>query len=67
MSQNRCFAKGCNRLIDEKMLMCGEHWYQVPKEIQDEVWRTYRARLRRGGVISREYSEAIIKARKAVA
>lgn len=25
------------------MLMCKPHWFQVPRELRDRVWSTYRA------------------------
>ncbi len=35
-------AKGCNRAIAAKFLMCGRHWVMVPPELQTAVYREYR-------------------------
>jgi hypothetical protein len=37
-----CHAIGCARAVPPKMLMCLPHWRMVPRELQQEVWRTYR-------------------------
>lgn len=55
-----CFATGCNKQVEDEMLMCLRHWRMVPADIQREVWRTYRDPERDG------HTAAILKARKAV-
>ena len=37
-----CHARGCGTKIPRKMLMCHRHWFKVPKEIRDRVWKHYR-------------------------
>lgn len=37
-----CHAKGCNKAVAPKYLMCGRHWSMVPKPQQAEIWRHYR-------------------------
>lgn len=39
-----CKAIGCREAIGSQFLMCRGHWSKVPKELQDEVYRTFRAR-----------------------
>ena len=34
--------------------MCRAHWYKVPKELRDAVWKAYNG----PGVLSEEYGEA---------
>ena len=40
---NRCPIDGCPRERKSKQLMCRSHWYKVPKELRDKVWRTAEA------------------------
>ena len=40
--KHRCSAEGCDVLVPLKMLMCGYHWYQVPKPLRNAVWDTFR-------------------------
>lgn len=42
MTMHRCPGPNCNRKVSEDKLMCRDHWYQVPRELRDNVWRTYR-------------------------
>jgi hypothetical protein len=37
-----CHAKGCDRAIAAKFLMCGRHWAMVPPKLQIAVYREYR-------------------------
>lgn len=37
---------GCGKQVDDSMLACGYHWKLVPCDLQNEVYRTYRARQR---------------------
>ena len=43
LSRHTCHAPGCDRNIAPKYLMCPEHWGQVPKAIQADVWKHYRS------------------------
>jgi hypothetical protein len=45
---HECPSDGCTRSVPQTQLACREHWYALPKEIRDEVWRTYRAPGREG-------------------
>lgn len=38
----------CTRSVRAGYLMCGGHWRQVPKDVQNRVWRTWRAFNRDG-------------------
>jgi len=42
MDKRKCAAKSCNLRVDKKFLMCATHWRMVPKQIQDDIYRTYR-------------------------
>lgn len=32
----------CPRTVRAGHLMCGYHWREVPKDLQNDVWRTWR-------------------------
>lgn len=37
-----CHAIDCGKEVPPEMLMCGRHWFTVPKFLRDRVWATYR-------------------------
>lgn len=37
-----CHAIGCHTPVPPKMLMCLKHWRMVPRDLQQQVWATYR-------------------------
>lgn len=39
---HKCHAKGCDREVDPKFLMCWDHWRQVPLSLKAAVWRYYQ-------------------------
>lgn len=36
-----CHAIDCDEEVPPAILMCKRHWYMVPKEIRDLVWKYY--------------------------
>lgn len=43
--QNRnheCHWPGCGLQVPPAMWGCKRHWYQLPKTLRTEIWRTYR-------------------------
>jgi len=42
MSGQSCPIDGCTRTRQSGQLMCKPHWYKVPKELRDKVWKTAR-------------------------
>ncbi len=36
-----CHAIGCKVSVPPKMLMCLKHWKLVPREAQNDIWKTY--------------------------
>lgn len=42
-SDHHCHARGCTVATKSEMLMCLRHWRMVPKQLQREVWKHYRA------------------------
>lgn len=39
---HHCHARGCLMPTRPEMLMCLRHWRMVPKDLQRQVWATYR-------------------------
>jgi hypothetical protein len=39
---HKCAVTGCSALIQGTNLMCGVHWYQVPKPVRDAVWTEFQ-------------------------
>ena len=37
-----CPVDGCETRVDAAFLMCRTHWYSVPKDLRDRVWKTFR-------------------------
>ena len=59
----RCAVPGCVDQIDPTRLMCRRDWYQVPKRLRDQVWRTWRSGQ---DASSREHQQAVLQAIAAV-
>ena len=54
-----CPVPGCGDQIDQTRLMCRRDWYQVPKRLRDQVWRTWRSGQEAN---SREHQQAVLQA-----
>jgi len=39
---HHCHAHGCKVAVPPKMFMCRAHWFSLPKNLRDAVWREYR-------------------------
>jgi hypothetical protein len=46
-----CPVEGCTERHKRSLLMCRSHWYQVPKNLRDELWAAYK----HSGVLSERY------------
>lgn len=64
---HHCHARGCERAVPPKMLMCYPHWRMVPRLVQRKVWATYRDGQEITKDPSREYLAAAREAIEAVA
>lgn len=42
---HNCAAEGCDKQIAINLLMCMAHWRLVPRPLQRDVYRTFRALL----------------------
>ena len=54
---NTCPA--CKDQIKPHEVACKRHWFEVPKELRDRIWRLYRGRQTRG---SFEHRRAVFEA-----
>jgi hypothetical protein len=54
-----CAVPGCGDKIDLTRLMCRRDWYQVPRELRDKVWRTWRSGR---DINSRAHQQAVLQA-----
>jgi hypothetical protein len=36
-----CHTMGCTEIVPPKMLMCRNHWFELPKSDRDLVWQLY--------------------------
>ena len=56
MSTHRCPAHGCRAQINDHRLSCRDHWYELPKELRDRIWDTYRK-----GAGGPDHTEAVME------
>lgn len=59
----RCRIPNCVTPVGAGRLMCRPHWYQVPKQLRDLIWATWRSGT---GVLSPAYRQAVRQAVGAV-
>lgn len=62
MSAHTCHAEGCETPVPRRMFMCGRHWAQVPKAMQDAIWAAYTPGQERTLDIKPEYFDAAFAA-----
>ncbi|MEO0533301.1 MAG: hypothetical protein AAF215_05490 [Cyanobacteria bacterium P01_A01_bin.123] len=63
---HHCHAIGCEKEVLRILLMCRKHWRMVPKDLRDEVNRTYKFGQEVDKVPSPEYMAAAKAAIEAV-
>ena len=56
--KHTCHAKNCKVQVPPRLLMCKRHWFMVPRDLQAEVWRTYRRGQEKWGKPGGENTEA---------
>jgi len=39
---HHCHAHGCKRKVPPRMFVCASHWRELPKPLQQAIWREYR-------------------------
>lgn len=40
--KHHCHWPGCEQQVPPAMWGCKAHWYALPKDLRDKVWRAYR-------------------------
>lgn len=41
MSKHTCHWPGCTKEVPPAMWGCRNHWFALPKELRDAIWRVY--------------------------
>ena len=70
MSAHTCHARGCEKAVPPRLLMCAKHWRMVPYGLRLLVWATYQPgqeRLDGTAPVTEEYLDASQEAIDAVA
>lgn len=39
---HKCPSDRCSKQVNGNSLMCGYHWFMIPKSLRDAVWRTWQ-------------------------
>ena len=55
---HRCHWPGCPRKVPPAVWGCREHWYKLPLELRNRIWRAFRPGQEQTKTPSREYVEA---------
>lgn len=53
--KHHCHWPGCTKQVPPAMWGCREHWYSLPKNLRDRVWRAYRPGQEKDQRPSRQY------------
>lgn len=40
--RHTCHWPGCKKVVPPAMWGCRAHWYALPKDLRDRIWRAYR-------------------------
>jgi len=62
-----CHWPNCDQQVPPATWGCRPHWFRLPKEIRDEIWRTYRPGQEYDGKISASYLEVALTAQTWIA
>lgn len=41
--QHPCPAPNCPQLVQDSMLACRRHWFELPSALREGIWRAHRA------------------------
>ncbi|HQS18641.1 hypothetical protein [Reyranella sp.] len=53
--EHHCHWPGCEKQVPPAMWGCRMHWYMLPKDLRDKVWRAYRPGQEATMTPSRDY------------
>jgi hypothetical protein len=54
---HECHWPGCQQQVPPATWGCKPHWYRLPKDLRDRIWRAYRPGQEKDGRPSRHYVE----------
>lgn len=60
-SLRTCPRDGCTKKLSADLFACSPHWYSIPPNVRDEIWRAWRAYQRGTGTLD-ELEQAQAKA-----
>ncbi len=52
---HHCHWPGCGKQVPPAVWGCKPHWYALPKELRDRIWRAFRPGQEKTMTPSREY------------
>lgn len=52
---HHCHWPGCNKQVPPSMWGCTRHWYMLPSELRNAIWRAFQPGQEIKGTPSREY------------
>lgn len=55
---HHCHWPGCSRQVPPAVWGCKPHWFKLPKDLRDKIWRAYRPGQEVDQRPSRAYLEA---------
>lgn len=56
--RHACHWPGCTHQVPPALWGCKKHWYRIPAELRDRIWRSYRIGQEEDGNPSDEYIAA---------
>lgn len=56
--QHHCHWPGCTRQVPPARFACRPHWYSLPIDLRNAIWKAYRPGQERTGRPSPEYIAA---------
>jgi len=64
---HHCHWTGCNAQVPPAMWGCKKHWFMLPRELRNKIWRAYQPGQEVDGTPSREYVAVALKVRDWIA
>lgn len=55
---HHCHWPGCTRKVPPALWGCKQHWYLLPRDLRDRIWKSFRPGQEDAKTPSREYVEA---------
>lgn len=65
--QHHCHWPGCDKQVPPAMWGCRKHWYDLPINLRNAIWRTYRPGQEVAATPSRAYVAAARAAQEWIA